>query len=318
MSRENVKKKAVIIGAGFVGSSVAYALTLRNIANEIVLVDIDRDKAEGESLDIRHGMPDIGDTIVRAGGYSDCADCGLIIITAGVGRKPGQSRRDLTAENIGIMRGVIESIKPYYAGSVILVISNPVDVLTYMVDKWLESPKGRSFSSGCSLDTSRLVSCLADHFKVSTRMIDAVVIGEHGDDQIPLWSAVRIAGVPVGQYCEKNDIEWNEQIRADLALKTKKMGSSIIKRKGKTNYGIATCACNIADSVLNDKPTLFSVSSVLHGEYGTENAALSVPSIFDASGVSKTVSIPLSEKEHDAFSNAAKAVRSLLAEFEHI
>ena len=119
MSRENVKKKAVIIGAGFVGSSVAYALTLRNIANEIVLVDIDRDKAEGESLDIRHGMPDIGDTIVRAGGYSDCADCGLIIITAGVGRKPGQSRRDLTAENIGIMRGVIESIKPYYAGSVI-------------------------------------------------------------------------------------------------------------------------------------------------------------------------------------------------------
>lgn len=316
MNREDVKRKVVIIGAGFVGSSVAYALTLRNIAHEIVLVDIDCDKAEGEALDIRHGVPSIGDTNIYAGEYSDCADCDLIIITAGVGRKPGQSRRDLTAENIDIMHNVIEGIKPYYSGSVILIISNPVDVLTYKVNVWLDPPCGRVFSSGCSLDTSRLVSCIADHFKVSTRLIDATVIGEHGDAQIPLWSGVRIAGVSIGQYCKEYGTIWNEQIQSDLSLKTKKMGAGIIKRKGKTNYGIATCACDIADSVVNNKPAIFSVSSVLHGEYGQDNVALSVPSIVDASGVSRTISVPLTENELADFSNAANAVRALLAEFE--
>ena len=316
MNKENVRRKIVIIGAGFVGSSVAYALTLRNIAHEIVLVDIDRDKAEGEALDIRHGMPSIGDTVVCAGEFSDCAECDLIIITAGVGRKPGQSRRDLTAENIGIMQSVIDSIKPYYTGSVILIISNPVDVLTYKVNEWLDIPNGRVFSSGCSLDTSRLVSCLAEYFNVSTRLVDAVVIGEHGDAQIPVWSAVRIAGVPIAQYCEESEIIWNDRIQNDLALKTKKMGAGIIKRKGKTNYGIATCACDIADSVVNNKPAIFSVSSVLHGEYGQDNAALSVPSVVDASGVSRTIPVPLSENELADYSNAAGAVRKLLAEFK--
>ena len=316
MNGEDVKRKIVIIGAGFVGSSVAYALTLRNIAQKIVLVDIDRDKAEGEALDIRHGVPSIGDTMVYAGEYSDCADCDLIIITAGIGRKPGQSRRDLTAENIGIMHNVIESIKRYYSGSVILIISNPVDVLTYKVNEWLNPPCGRVFSSGCSLDTSRLVSCLANSFSVSTRLIDAAVIGEHGDAQVPVWSAVRIAGIPIVQYCEQFGIEWNEQLQSDIALNTEKMGAGIIKRKGKTNYGIATCACDIADSVVNNKPAMFSVSSILHGEYGQENVALSVPSIVDASGVSRTISVPLTENELDSFSNAANAVRLLLAEFE--
>ena len=316
MKRENVRRKVVIIGAGFVGSSVAYALTLRNIAHEIVLVDIDRDKADGEAFDIRHGVPSIGDTAVYAGEYSDCTDCDLIIITAGVGRKPGQSRRDLAAENIGIMHNVIESIKPYYSGSVILIISNPVDVLTYKVNGWLKLPRGRVFSSGCSLDTSRLVSCLADYFEVSTRLIDAVVIGEHGDAQIPLWSAVRIAGAPIDRYCKEFGVEWDDRIQSDLALKTKKMGAGIIKRKGKTNYGIATCACDIADSVVNNKPAIFSVSSVLNGEYGQENVSLSLPSIVDASGVSRTIPAVLNENEFADFANAANAVRVLLDELE--
>lgn len=314
MSRQNVKRKAVIIGAGFVGSSAAYALTIRNIADEIALVDIDRDKAEGEAFDIRHGVANIGDTVVYAGDCKDCADCGLIIITAGVGRKPGQSRRDLTAENISVMRTVIDSIKPYYSGSVVLIISNPVDVLTYLADSWLGAPRGRVFSSGCTLDTSRLVSFLADRFKVSTRLIDASVIGEHGDAQVPLWSAVRIAGVPIAEYSADCGIDWSEQIQNDIALKTKKMGAAIIKRKGKTNYGIATCVCDIADSVINSKPAIFSVSSVLHGEYGQENVALSVPSIVGASGISRTFTPPLSETELDGFSHAANAVRSLIAE----
>lgn len=314
MNRDNVKRKIVIIGAGFVGSSVAYALTLRNIAHEVVLVDIDRDKAEGEALDIRHGVPNIGDTHVYAGGYSEVADCDLIVITAGVGRKPGQSRRDLAAENVGIMRNVVESIRPYYKDSVILIISNPVDVLTYKVNEWLTPPPGRVFSSGCSLDTSRLVSCLADTFDVSTRLIDAAVIGEHGDAQLPLWSAVRIAGVPVDRYCEESGIEWNDTVRSEIALRTKKMGAAIIKRKGKTNYGIATCACDIADSVVNNKPAVFSVSSVLHGEYGLENVALSVLSVVDASGAARTIQAPISESELSDLSNAANAVKSLLAE----
>ncbi len=222
MNKVDVKRKIVIIGAGFVGSSIAYSLTLRNIAHEVVLVDIDHGKSEGEALDIRHGVSSVGDTVVYAGEYSDCADCDLIIITAGVGRKPGQSRRDLTAENISIMSNVIESIKPYYTGSVILIISNPVDVLTYKVNEWLAPPRGRIFSSGCSLDTSRLVSCIADYFTVSTRLIDAVVIGEHGDAQIPVWSTVRIAGVPIRQYCEEFGTIWNDQIQRDIALKKRK------------------------------------------------------------------------------------------------
>ncbi len=313
MKTIGVKRKVVIIGAGFVGSSVAYAMTLRNIAHEIALVDIDREKAVGEALDIRHGMTGIGETFIYAGDYSDCKDCDLIVITAGVGRKPGQSRRDLTAENIAIMENVLKSMQPYYCGSVILVISNPVDVLTYMVDKRLNLPRGMVVGTGCTLDTSRFTACLADHFNISTRLVDAAVIGEHGDAQIPVWSGVKIDGLPVEHYCDRKCIDWNEQIKLDIALKTKKMGASIIKRKGKTNYGIATCACDIAASVLNNKPSLFTVSKRLFGEYGQENTALSLLSIVDSSGVSSILPVSLSENEAAAFQDAADAVRSLIS-----
>lgn len=306
------KRKVAIIGVGYVGASIAYALTVRNIAREIVLIDKDIQRAQGESSDIRHGVPFMGTSFVYAGGYADCADCDLIIICAGRNRRSGETRRDLVDSNVDIMKNVIASLKPYYTHGAILVVANPVDILTQVASDLMQLPNGRVFGSGCILDTSRLTACIADYLSLSTDAVKAIVVGEHGDEQTPVWSRVAIAGVPIDEYCEAVGLLWGDTQRQSLHEKVRSMGASIIRNKGKTHYGIATCVCYLADAVLNQRQIIAPVSSPLVGEYGVKGVSLSVPSIVGVNGVERRLEERWSEEEYVQFLTAADRLRECL------
>ena len=309
-------RKVAIIGSGFVGSSIAYALAIRDVAREIVLIDINQDKTDGEAKDIRHGIPAMGTADLYAGDYSDCVDCDLIVITAGRGRKPGESRLDLTNENVKIMRSVIDSIKKYYTRGVILVISNPVDIMTYKATEWMELPDGMVFGSGNILDSSRFVRTIADYVGLSTGVINGYVIGEHGDGQVPVWSHVTVGGIPIAEYCSDVGLEWNDIIRHNIAEKTKVMGSEIIAEKGRTHYGIATCVCQLADAIINQRPTIASVSSILMGEHGCRDVALSVPSVVGPSGVQQRIREKWAPEEYRAFFDSVEIIRDIMVKID--
>jgi len=311
-------RKVAIIGSGFVGSSIAYALAIRDVAREIVLIDINQDKTDGEAKDIRHGIPAMGTADLYAGDYSDCVDCDLIVITAGRGRKPGESRLDLTNENVKIMRSVIDSIKKYYTRGVILVISNPVDIMTYKATEWMELPDGMVFGSGNILDSSRFVRTIADYVGLSTGVINGYVIGEHGDGQVPVWSHVTVGGIPIAEYCSDVGLEWNDVIRHNIAEKTKVMGSEIIAEKGRTHYGIATCVCQLADAIINQRPTISSVSSILMGEHGCRDVALSVPSVVGPSGVQQRIREKWAPEEYRAFFDSVESIRDIMAKIDTV
>lgn len=298
-------RKVAIIGVGFVGASIAYALTLRNLAREIVLIDIDRQKAQGEALDIRHGIPYMGMAAVYAGDYKDCSDCDMIIITAGRNRRPGESRLNLIQDNSAIMKNVVDSIRPYYTSGVILVVSNPVDILVTLCDRWTGLPNGKVFGTGCILDSSRMTSLISDYVGLSTEVVKGSIVGEHGDSQIPIWSHVSIGGVPIEDFCENAGLPWNGRQMEGIAETVKNMGAAIISAKGKTHYGIATCVCLLADAVLNQRPTIAPVSSVLKGEYGCRDVAMSVPSIIGVNGVERRIEEKWNDHEIKMFRNSA-------------
>ena len=305
-------RKIAIIGAGYVGSSIAYALALRDVAREIVLIDVNREKTIGEAKDIRHGLPIMGTADLYGGDYNDCSDCDLIIITAGRGRRPGESRLDLTNENVKIIKTVINDIKQYYTRGVILVISNPVDILTYKAAEWMNLPNGMVFGSGCILDSSRLVRAIADYAGVSTGVINGYVVGEHGDAQVPIWSHVTVGGIPIDEYCKDTGLPWNDTVRAKISEEIRVMGAEIISAKGRTHYGIATCVCQIADAIVNMRPTISSVSSVLMGEHGCRDVALSVPSVIGPGGVSQRLSEKWTHDEYNLFLKAGDNVQKML------
>ncbi len=305
-------RKVAIIGAGYVGASIAYALALRDVAREIVLIDINHEKTDGEAKDIRHGIQSMGTADLYAGDYPDCANCDLIIITAGRGRLPGESRLDLANENVKILDAVVKSIKNYYTRGVILVISNPVDILTFKATEWMELPNGMVFGSGCILDSSRFVRCIADYTGLGTGVINGYVVGEHGEGQVPIWSRVTIGGIPIGEYCGEMNLKWDQSVQDDIARQTRSMGSEIIKEKSRTHYGIATCVCQLADSIINQRPTIASVCSVLMGEHGVRDVALSVPSVVGPSGVQQRIREKWASEEYRAFFDAVEATRDFL------
>ncbi|MBQ6662313.1 MAG: L-lactate dehydrogenase [Firmicutes bacterium] len=309
-------RKVAIIGSGYVGSSIAYALALRDIAREIAVIDINVKKADGEAKDIRHGIPSMGTADLYAGDYSDCRDCDLIVVTAGRGRKPGESRLDLISENVKVMRNVIDSIKEYYTNGVIMIVSNPVDILTLKAMEWMGLPDGMVFGTGCVLDTSRFIRAVADYVGLSTGVISGYLVGEHGDSQVPVWSRVNVGSIPIAEYCEDAGIEWNEEIRKQLAEKTKVMGADIINAKSRTHYGIATCVSYLADAVLNQRPTIASVCSVLRGEHGVRDVALSVPSVVGPAGVQQRIRERWDPEEYRGFFDAVEREREALAQLE--
>lgn len=309
-------RKVAIIGSGYVGASIAYALTIRDLASEIVLVDSDSRKATGEALDIQHGIPYMGTSAVRAGDYSDCKNCDLIIITAGRNRRVGEDRLDMISDNIGTIRDVVENIRPYYTHGVILMVSNPVDILTYKCAQWMDLPNGKVFGTGCILDTSRLVRSIANYTNLNIEAIKCNIVGEHGMSQFPVWSRLSIAGIPMNEYCSNVGLPWGEEERDRIYNQVKNMGAEIIADKGKTHYGIATCVCSLADAVLNQRLTVAPVSSPLQGEYGIENVSLSIPSIVGVNGVEHRLEEKWTNEEIGRLGESADKLKRALNEYK--
>lgn len=279
-------RKVAIVGSGYVGASIAYALMLRELADDIVLIDVNAEHAQGEAEDIVHGISYMGVCQVRQGQYEDCENCDIIIITAGKNRKPGQKRSDLAEVNAGIMKDVISNMKPYYTDSVVLVVANPVDILTYKAAKYLGCEPSKVIGTGCILDTSRLVCQLADYVGLSINNVHAMVVGEHGDKQLALWSRVSVANSPIEEYCEMSNIPWNESVRDEIMQRVRGMGADIIAKKERTHYGIATCVCYLVDAIMNDHKIVAPVCSILQKEFaGISDVAISVPTVVGRGGV---------------------------------
>jgi L-lactate dehydrogenase len=307
----NNKSKVAIIGAGFVGASTAFALSLKQMTNEMVLIDVFKDKAAGEAMDINHGLPFVGQMNVYDGDYKDVADCDAIIITAGANRKPGETRIDLAKKNVAIAKEITANIMKYYTRGVILVVANPVDILTYKIQKWSGLPNGRVLGTGTVLDSSRFRYLLSEKFDVDVKNVHGYIIGEHGDSQLPLWSATHIAGRNIREYFNNG---LSDEERAAIVNNVKTAGAEIIKRKGATYYAIAVTVNTILESLLKNQNTIRTVTSMINGNYGIEDVALSLPSIVNANGVKGIEDLNLTDDELIALRYSADQLKIILNE----
>jgi L-lactate dehydrogenase len=288
------------------------------MATEVVLIDVNKEKAYGEALDINHGISFLGQMAVYSGDYSDVKDCDVIIITAGANRKPGETRLDLAKKNVAIAKEITKNVMKHYNHGVILVVSNPVDILTYMITKWSGLPKGRVVGSGTVLDSSRFRYLLSKKLNVDVRNVHGYIIGEHGDSQLPAWSATHIAGQNISEYSHSpNGILTNED-KITIAEEVKKAGAEIIKNKGATYYAIAITINAIVETLLKDQNTIRTVGSVMNGEYGIKDVALSLPSIVNCEGIQNIIPLVLSPEEEEALRASAESVKAVLNEVKDI
>lgn len=311
-----MSKKITILGAGSVGATVAYALTQHSLASEIVLIDINRAKAEGEAMDIIHGAPFSSPLKIYAGDYSDAAGSDLVIVTSGVGRKPGQSRLELAAVNTAIMRDIAPRIASYCPNAVYVIVSNPVDILTYAFMRYSGLPAGQIIGSGTMIDTSRLRALVSQRLSVSPKNIHAYVFGEHGDSSTFPWSVTSVIGMDFRQYCRSIHHYTDEQTEVFLRgieRDVREAGGEIIKRKGATFYAVATCVVTIARSVFSGSDAVLTVSSLAHSRYGIkEDVCLSLPCVLGPGGIVRELDPPLLDDELKAVQNSARVLRETL------
>jgi L-lactate dehydrogenase len=311
------KSKIAIIGAGFVGATTAYTIAMNQLVQEIALIDVNRDKATGEAMDISHALCHIGQMNVHAGDYSDCADCDIIIITAGLGRKPGETRLDLAKKNVPIAKDITENIMKYYTRGVILVIANPVDVLTYLIQKWSGLSKGQVFGTGTALDSSRFRTLLNEQIGVDIANIHGYIIGEHGDAMLPLWSATNIAGQNFDEaFISRGLPPLSDDEKAKLVKRVQTSGADVIKFKNVTNYAIAAVAKRVCESILNNQNTIKTVTSVIDGPYGIHDVALSLPSVINKDGVSQVLNYPITRFEQDALNSCVDKMKAFLSQVQ--
>ena len=307
-------RKAAIVGCGFVGSSIAFRLVQQGLFSELVLIDANRSKAEGEAMDLSHGLPYAASMDIYAGDYDDAADCGLMIVTAGANQKPGETRLDLIGKNVAILRSIIPEIRRRHFEGVLLVVSNPVDVLTYAAWRMSGLPAGRVIGSGTVLDTARLKHLLGQHLQVDSRNVHAVIIGEHGDSEIAVWSSANVSGVPMHEFCEMRGFYDHENAMREIGENVKNCAYEIIERKGATYYGIAMAVRRICEAVVRDEKSILPVSCALHGEFGIDGATLSIPCIVGKEGAEKIIPISLSDEEHTKLHYSAEMLKGIFAE----
>lgn len=304
--------KISIIGAGFVGSTTAFALMNHNIASEIVIVDINKEKAEGEAMDLEQGRVFVSPVRIIAGDYPDTSHSDIVIITAGLAQKPGETRIDLVNRNIEIYKTLIPNIVKYNPDAILLVVSNPVDILTHVTYTLSGFPRHRVIGSGTVLDTARFQSMLSNEFGVDARDIQANIIGEHGDSEIATWSLATISGLTIEQYCRNMKLEFNETKASAITDQVKGAAYDIINRKGYTNYAVALAITRIVETILRDENSILTVSSLLQGEYGISDTYISVPAVVGRSGVKQVVEVPYSSKEVDALRQSAALLSDII------
>lgn len=306
MSREVNPRKAAVIGCGFVGSATAFTLMQSRLFSELVLLDVNMEKADGEAKDIAHGIPFAGQMKIYAGTYDDAADAAIIIITAGANQKPGETRLDLVQKNTAIYQSIIPEIVKRDFGGILLIVSNPVDILTYVALKLSGLPENRVLGSGTVLDTARLKYALGEHLGVDSRSVHSFIIGEHGDSEIAAWSSTNVSGIPLNDFCEMRG-HFNHDAAMDaIAEKVKNSAYEIISKKQATYYGIAMSVKRICECIVRNERSILPVSAMMHGEYGIEDITLSMPAIVGIGGVETHVPIALSEEEAEKLVESAK------------
>ena len=311
MSREVNPRKAAVIGCGFVGSATAFTLMQSRLFSELVLLDVNMEKADGEAKDIAHGIPFAGQMKIYAGTYDDAADAAIIIITAGANQKPGETRLDLVQKNTAIYQSIIPEIVKRDFGGILLIVSNPVDILTYVALKLSGLPENRVLGSGTVLDTARLKYALGEHLGVDSRSVHSFIIGEHGDSEIAAWSSTNVSGIPLNDFCEMRG-HFNHDAAMDaIAEKVKNSAYEIISKKQATYYGIAMSVKRICECIVRNERSILPVSAMMHGEYGIEDITLSMPAIVGIGGVETHVPIALCEEEAEKLVESAKKLKEV-------
>lgn len=305
-------RKVAVVGCGFVGSSSAFALMQSGLFSEMVLIDVDRARAEGEALDISHGSPFAHPMRIYAGDYEDAADAAIIVVTAGAAQKPGETRLDLVNKNVAIYRSIIPRIREVGFEGILLIVSNPVDVLTYAAIKMSGLPESRVIGSGTVLDTARLQEALGGHLGVDPRDVEAYIIGEHGDSELAVWSSADVAGVPLKDFCEMRGHFDHEATEARIADEVRHAAYEIIERKRATYYGIAMSVQRLCRAIMGDEKCILPVSSLMVGEYGLSDIAISMPTIIGRAGIECRVPISLDDEELGELHRSAAALSEVI------
>ena len=304
-------RKVAMIGCGFVGSASVFSLMESGLFSEIVMIDANHARAEGEAMDISHGLPFAKPMNIYAGTYDDIVDCSIIIITAGANQKPGETRLDLVEKNVGIFKQIIPEIAKRNCEGLLLIVSNPVDILTYAAIKLSGFDPKRVIGSGTVLDTARLKYLLGEHLQVDNRSVHAFIIGEHGDSEVAAFSSATVSGMPLSQFCELKGHTHHEEAEQQIYEDVRDSAYHIIERKNATYYGIAASVRRICECIIRNEQSVLPVSSLVKGEYGIEDICLSLPAIVGADGVGQIVPIQLNDEELEKIYKSAAELRAV-------
>ncbi|KAB8146039.1 L-lactate dehydrogenase [Chloroflexia bacterium SDU3-3] len=305
----NATGKVGLVGTGFVGASFAYSLMQQGTANELVLIDVDNARAEGEAMDLNHGLPFVGPMKIYAGDYSALAGAEVTVITAGLNQKPGETRLELLSKNAAIMRSIIPEVVKYNPDGLILIASNPVDIMTYIACETAGLRPGQVIGSGTILDTARFRYLLSEYYQVDPRSVHAYIIGEHGDSELAVWSLANIAGVRLRDFVGSNGRGYDQAAMDDILFQTRNAAYEIIRRKKATYYAIGLGLHTLVESILKDRHSVLTVSTPLHGQFGVEGMAISLPSIVSRSGMEEVLNIQLAKDEIEAFQRSAQTLK---------
>ena len=311
MSNVSKSRKAAVIGGGFVGSATAFTLMQSKLFSELVLLDVNTGKADGEAKDISHGVPFAAPMKIYAGTYDDIADAAIIIVTAGANQKPDETRLDLVHRNVEIYKSIIPEIASRNFGGILLIVSNPVDILTYVALRLSGLPENRVIGSGTVLDTARMKYALGEHLRVDSRSVHSYIVGEHGDSEIAVLSSTNISGIPLDTFCEMRGYD-NPKMKLDeIAESVKNSAYDIIAKKQATYYGIAMSVRRICACIIRNERSILPVSSMMHGEYGIRDIALSMPAVLGLDGVETHVPISLNEDETTRLIQSAETLKGI-------
>ena len=308
-------RKVAVIGCGFVGSSSAFALMQSGLFSEMVLIDADTKRAEGEAMDISHGISFARPMQIYAGNYDDITDAAIIVITAGANQKPDETRLDLIKKNAAIMKSIVGEIKKRDFGGILLIVSNPVDILTLIALKESGYPSNRVIGSGTVLDTGRFKYLLGEHLDVDSRSVHAFIIGEHGDSELAAWSNARIGGLKVNDFCELRGHFNHEQSMKKIFENVRNSAYEIIERKHATYYGIAMAVKRICEAIVRNEKSILPVSSLMTGEYGLNDVVLSIPALVDETGVQKVNPIELNDEELTKLKDSANILKDIAKDY---
>ncbi|MFC4738114.1 L-lactate dehydrogenase [Bacillus daqingensis] len=310
--------RVVVIGTGFVGSSYAFSLINQNITDELVLIDLNKEKTEGDVMDLNHGVPFGAPTKVWAGTYADCKEADIVVITAGANQQPGETRLDLIEKNAAIFKSIVDNVMGASFDGLFLIATNPVDVLSYAVWKYSGLPMERVIGSGTILDTARFRFMLSEYFQLDVRNVHGYIMGEHGDTELPVWSQTRIGSEHIDRYMSKYKPEGTQEDLDTIFINVRDAAYHIIERKGATHYAIAMGLARLTKTILRNEHSILTVSTLLQGEYGLHDLYIGVPAVVSRKGIERIVEIDLSETEEKQLKHSAEVLKQAMKPVFHV